>query len=103
MKELVIFDLDDTLAARESSIDGEMANPPCGTADCRVGVARLDLPESLPLGGSPPSRKETCRSSHAATTGVDRRSRKELLQPSMISSSAAILIVAKVEKVSEIA
>ena len=76
-----------------------------GMAGCRVGVARLDLPESLPAGGVASRRKENVRirrlvpqqlvSTDEAVRNCD--------QPSMISSNAAILIVAKVEKVSEIA
>lgn len=76
-----------------------------GMADSRIGVRVLIYRSPCPLEGSPPSRKERVRirrlvpqqlvSTDEAVRNCD--------QPSMISSNAAILIVAKVEKVSEIA
>jgi hypothetical protein len=64
MEELVLFDLDGSLAASKSSIDTRLVTQQLVSTGEAVG--KCD-------------------------------------QPSMISSNAAILIVAKVEKVSEIA
>jgi phosphoglycolate phosphatase-like HAD superfamily hydrolase len=58
MKKLIVFDLDGVLAESNTASSNLILGMPdrfdvCyGMADNRIGVARLDLPNQLPLGAS---------------------------------------------------